>query len=470
MPYSVGTSDECPASRPHAVIKDNDGEVMGCHESEAAAQRQIAAIEADEDEQSAMSIQRFRTLPIRGVEQIDRDARVLRGVSCAQAVEALGHNTQLDETTIEQIVEHGNSARRGIKSRFTHPGLSSDGLGKYLGRLRNFRVDGDKAKADLHLSKTAAKAPGGNLAEYVMDLAEQEPDMFGMSVVIDTERVWTLEDGSEVGMIDGDGNRRKRPDNATTRYPVARIKDFVACDVVDEPAANRDGMFSASLWATNQLSEQVFGDLDRLLQEYGISPEKAFDFALKYFSAREVDLGEFAMAKDQEPRQDVTEITVDMSDVDDELTGLKAQLAEEAEARKEAEQRAQKFQDALDSSNERVAKLEEEAQRKRFAELCESWPGEPAKHVAILSALEEDGDAFAAYVETQNALAEQLSTGQLFAEVGSDREPVDETATQQLERKARELMENDASLSKEQAIMRAAQIYPELYAAHREGK
>lgn len=48
MPYHVGTSGSCPKSKPHAVIKDSDGEVMGCHSSKESAQQQIAAIHANE--------------------------------------------------------------------------------------------------------------------------------------------------------------------------------------------------------------------------------------------------------------------------------------------------------------------------------------------------------------------------------------------------------------------------------------
>lgn len=48
MPYHVGKSTECPASKPHAVIKTSDGKVLGCHESEKSAHEQIAAIEANE--------------------------------------------------------------------------------------------------------------------------------------------------------------------------------------------------------------------------------------------------------------------------------------------------------------------------------------------------------------------------------------------------------------------------------------
>lgn len=48
MPWHVARSDQCPASKPFAVIKDGTSEVEGCHESEDAAQRQMAALYASE--------------------------------------------------------------------------------------------------------------------------------------------------------------------------------------------------------------------------------------------------------------------------------------------------------------------------------------------------------------------------------------------------------------------------------------
>ena len=49
MPYHVvENSVRCPASKPHAVVKDADGTVMGCHETVEAAGRQIAALHASE--------------------------------------------------------------------------------------------------------------------------------------------------------------------------------------------------------------------------------------------------------------------------------------------------------------------------------------------------------------------------------------------------------------------------------------
>jgi hypothetical protein len=48
MPYHVGSADSCPSDKPHAVIKDSDGEVMGCHATEDDAKRQMAALYAQD--------------------------------------------------------------------------------------------------------------------------------------------------------------------------------------------------------------------------------------------------------------------------------------------------------------------------------------------------------------------------------------------------------------------------------------
>lgn len=50
---------KCPRSKPYAVIKDADGSVAGCHETEEAAKRQLAALYASE-EGKAMRQQDFK--------------------------------------------------------------------------------------------------------------------------------------------------------------------------------------------------------------------------------------------------------------------------------------------------------------------------------------------------------------------------------------------------------------------------
>lgn len=47
MPWSVSKSDQCPESKPWAVTKKG-GEVVGCHDTEEAAQSQMRALYANE--------------------------------------------------------------------------------------------------------------------------------------------------------------------------------------------------------------------------------------------------------------------------------------------------------------------------------------------------------------------------------------------------------------------------------------
>jgi len=49
MPYHiVEEHHRCPEEKGWAVVKDDDGRVMGCHATEADARRQLAALNANE--------------------------------------------------------------------------------------------------------------------------------------------------------------------------------------------------------------------------------------------------------------------------------------------------------------------------------------------------------------------------------------------------------------------------------------
>ena len=47
-PWHIENPATCPASKPWAVVKDADKTVVGCHETEADANRQMAALYANE--------------------------------------------------------------------------------------------------------------------------------------------------------------------------------------------------------------------------------------------------------------------------------------------------------------------------------------------------------------------------------------------------------------------------------------
>jgi hypothetical protein len=229
-----------------------------------------------------------------GAVRIDLAAGVIRDVSAIQAVEALGHDLLVDAVTLAQVAQQGN-ARGQVKSRFTHPGLCADGMGKMLGHATNFRVQGDKTVCDLAFIDAAAQSPQGDLRAYVLSLAQDAPQDFGLSIVFAGTPAWKLADGSELP-VDHPSLKRVgplgeailvRPETATTDKPFARCDDLFAVDVVDEPAANRDGLFSAAFDSTtSQLAERAFAWLDELRDARGISLDQLHVFLARYASAR----------------------------------------------------------------------------------------------------------------------------------------------------------------------------------------
>lgn len=184
---------------------------------------------------------------------------------------------EIDEKTLDQIVKCGKEAKKlGMKSRFGHPNMSSTALGTFLGRAKNFRRDGDIVRADLFLDKTAYTTPEGDLATYVLDLAENDPDAFGTSVV--------LGDFDFEYRIEKDGTRQK-DENGNVLPPLLRVKSLMAVDVVDDPAAN-NGMFNSLFNESVELSAKASGFLDQLLS----SPE-ALDKVIAFLERYRVNRG-----------------------------------------------------------------------------------------------------------------------------------------------------------------------------------
>lgn len=193
---------------------------------------------------------------------IDREggkfgAGIIRGVSLACVGEALGHEMWLDQITIDQITEHANAkGDTGLKCRFTHPGLSSDGMGRHLGRLFNVRTEGEKSVGDLHFAKSAHDTPDGDLAEYVMLLTEEDPKAAGLSIVFhhdfESEEEFAEQHQEDYEYEDWKGRtvqskRFKSPDERNEHnYRHVRLDELRAADIVDEPAANPDGLFDRS--------------------------------------------------------------------------------------------------------------------------------------------------------------------------------------------------------------------------------
>ncbi len=162
----------------------------------------------------------FRSAPTAG-GHVDHQARIIRGFVVAQLGEARTHGIELDEATLDQIVALGNAQPAGVKSRFGHPSPGAgDAIGRFVGRTKNFRRAGGQVLADLHLDGAAETSPHGDLANYLMKLAQNDRTAYGASIVFT-------------------GRREAR----NGQRPVLRIDTLSAVDFVDDPAAT-SGMFS----------------------------------------------------------------------------------------------------------------------------------------------------------------------------------------------------------------------------------
>lgn len=247
-------------------------------------------------------------------------AGLIRGVSLASVGEALGHGFWLDAFTIGQIAQLAEATGdQGLKCRFTHPGMSSDGMGRHLGRLHNVTVVGGKACGDLHFAQSSHDTPDGDLAEYVMALTEEDPAAAGLSIVFmhdrKAEREFRASNQEEVQWVDEDGEtqtrqRFKSPDpNNTKNYPHVRLKELRAADVVDEPAANPTGMFDI---------ESLPRDADALLSYavgisedkpeasmFGVDSDRASQFLQRWLTSHNLTI----VSKDDSMSKDTSEKT-----------------------------------------------------------------------------------------------------------------------------------------------------------------
>jgi hypothetical protein len=204
--------------------------------------RAIAAIETAPESFRVLTRRAFKQDADRG--RVDREAEpngAIHGMSVITLGEALGHFAWIDDDFLDELVTAGNERGR-VKSRFTHPDASSDGLGKQLGRVSTFARDGDQVYADLHFLKAASKAPQGDLAGYTMDLAEEVPEDFGTSIVF--WRDFGAEERFAAEHTDEEGNFQSPDGRNEKNLPHWRLRKLDAVDVVDEPAANAGGLFS----------------------------------------------------------------------------------------------------------------------------------------------------------------------------------------------------------------------------------
>ena len=165
---------------------------------------------------------------------VDREKNVLMGYVVAQKGVFKSERGQFDDQDLNTIFKLGNASGAGLKSRLAHPTLSDDGIGKFLGRSRGFWMDGLRVRANLHFDKTAFDTPSGNLAKYVMDLAESDPEAISSSLVLQVKEEFQL-DAKGKPLLDEGGEPLP---------PLWRPTKLHASDIVDTGDAV-DGLLSS---------------------------------------------------------------------------------------------------------------------------------------------------------------------------------------------------------------------------------
>ena len=142
--------------------------------------------------------------------RIDKAKGVIYDVSLITSdIEARGHDLHTDDTTLEQLCELATEMGQ-VPVKWNH----KTGADSVNGFVTNFRVEGNKTKADWHLLKSHSQF------DHAIELAERMPQNVGLSVAFVPAKPATV-------------NGKK----------FARVEELVSVDLVAQPAANPGGLF-----------------------------------------------------------------------------------------------------------------------------------------------------------------------------------------------------------------------------------
>jgi len=158
--------------------------------------------------QTATSFRQFAATAQARVNPADG---VIYGVSLITEGPALGHGVYIDSTTLQQVQTAAGMYSGGLKVKMDHGG----GAGDIVGFIDNLRVAGPKLIGDFHLLNSSEHR------QYILEIATKIPDTFGLSIAFSGP--------AEIG-----SDKRK----------MQRCTEIYSVDLVSEPAANPDGLFS----------------------------------------------------------------------------------------------------------------------------------------------------------------------------------------------------------------------------------
>jgi hypothetical protein len=221
-------------------------------------------------------------------------------------------------------------------------------LGTYIGRYKNFRLseNGEYAVADLHVDEVCKKSPSGNLYDYVFEMAETNPDMFGNSIVF------------KGGLLKDEDGEIVEHENG---MPYDVCESLLASDLVDEPAAT-DSLFQKDTFAntvTNFLNTNP-----KILQLCVDNPSVVETFIKKYAASAGVDTSVAGRLKRAFEKINLLKSEKvekeDTSEKDDKITELNTSLKGAKDKVSSLEAENKELADENATMKEQLTKLESE--------------------------------------------------------------------------------------------------------------
>jgi len=163
----------------------------------------------------------------KGEVEVDRENRILRNVAFLTMGPAIGHGFVVDEVMLDQLVAEVKRFGRGAPAGYTHSW--TDTIETRMGRAVNARREGDQVRGDIEIAAYADSSPRGKLGTHVLDLADEDPEVIGLSIRFRP------------------GQDEERTDEHDMPLPpAARIKELLGIDFVGDPGANPEGLLSAA--------------------------------------------------------------------------------------------------------------------------------------------------------------------------------------------------------------------------------
>lgn len=155
-----------------------------------------------------------RAFALKFSGKVDKAAGIIHGVSVITEGIAAGWEEHVDALTLSQVMACAREYAGGLKVVDRHT-RGTDSIFSTAGALKNFTLDGKQLRADLHILATEPNR------EKLLEMAETMPDTFGISIAF------------------------SGPSEERDGKKFARCTEIYNAALVDVPAANPTGLFSA---------------------------------------------------------------------------------------------------------------------------------------------------------------------------------------------------------------------------------